>query len=95
MASSSHQSQVPPVVRSYMRLALGPVAEQPGHPRHPDSLHPIVRSTFVPGRGWRRYPICKAVSGAWARKAKASGVTEVQLAFAGHLADFRISELTR
>lgn len=90
MPTSSHASQIPPAVAAYMRAVLDPDAAV-----RIRRLHPVVRSTFVPGRGWRRYPIRKAVSASWARKAKADGVTEVQLAFAGHYADFRIGELQR
>jgi hypothetical protein len=57
--------------------------------------HAIVRAVFRADRGWTRYPCRKRVSGNWARKAKAEGVTDVALQVGVRIADFRISELTR
>lgn len=56
--------------------------------------HPIVARTFTQA-GWTLYPMKKRVSGNWARQARAQGVTHVQLAAGGRLADFRIEELVR
>jgi hypothetical protein len=57
--------------------------------------HPVVTRTFVPGLGWKRYPVRKRISLNWARQARAEGVTDVELRAGGHTADFRIEELVR
>ena len=54
-----------------------------------------MTQVFTPDRGWKTYPINKRISGAWARQAKALGVTAVAVQSAGRIADFRIEELTR
>lgn len=84
MIVSSHQSQVPSLVQKY----IDGVAVDSTF-----GIHPIVSQIFIPDRGWKRYPIRKRVSRSWARKAKLEGVTDVQLSWGRHLADFRIKEL--
>ena len=86
MMVSSHQSQVPSLVQKYIDSVTDGSTS---------AIHPLVSQTFIPGRGWKRYPIRKRVSRSWARKAKLEGVTDVQLSWGRHLADFRIKELLR
>ena len=72
------QAQIPPIVGAYFGA---------------DATHPIIRQTFIPGRGWRRSRFRKRVSASFAYKLAGGGVTHVQLASGGRLADFAIGEL--
>jgi hypothetical protein len=57
--------------------------------------HPIVVQEFQPERGWRITGYKKRISGAWARKLRAAGVTHVALSDGVRTADFTIRELVR
>ena len=76
----SHQAKIPTVAVDYFGW---------------HTEHPVVRQVFRPDRGWTRYPWRKRVSGNEVRKLRAEGVTAVQLASDGRLADFDIIELSR
>jgi hypothetical protein len=78
---TTHQSTVPRVAAAYFGCGTQP------------DLHPIIEAVYRPGRGWKRYPIRKRVSGSCILALRREGVTDVALRSGGRLADFRISEL--
>jgi hypothetical protein len=92
----SHQSTVPQAAADYFSLWL-PRIEYPGFPPTAQvagyHYHPVIESTFVPERGWVKYPFRKRISPTWARKLRAQGVTSVALRVGDRVADFTIKEL--
>jgi hypothetical protein len=87
---ASHQAHEPQAAAEYFNR-YGRV----GWPDMGGRDHALIAETFIPGKGWKHYPIRKRISPSWARKMRAEGVTDVALVSAGHRADFRIAELTR
>jgi hypothetical protein len=78
----SHQATESPIVGRYFGAVLRD--------------HAIVRAEFHPDRGWVRVVgFRKRISGAWARKLRAQGVTSIQLSSGGRSVDFTIAELLR
>lgn len=63
------------------------------------SSHPVIHSTFTPGKGWTLYPMRKRITPSWGRKMKAEGITAVALTAqtptGERTADFRIAEVAR
>jgi hypothetical protein len=90
------RAQVPTAVADYFhRTGIGGWDFATGRPVVAVP-HPVIHATFVPGRGWRTYPVRKRISRSWAvRHLRPEGVTDVALAAGGRVADFRIQELTR
>lgn len=85
---STHQSTVPPVAARYFRDNVH------GYLGDRDD-HPLIAATFVPSRGWKRYPGQKRISGSWVRKLRAAGATHIALTTHGRTADFSAAELLR
>jgi hypothetical protein len=81
---SSHQAQVPGLVEEYFEAKPFGMTE-----------HPLVKSAYVPGTGWKGTGFNKRVSLAWLRKLRAQGATAVSLTCDGYQADFTIAEIMR
>lgn len=79
----SRAARVPGAAQRYFTNTLGT----------DDYDHPVIVQQF--DHKWTQYPFRKRISGAWARKMRAEGVTHVQLETGGRFADFRIEELTK
>lgn len=94
MPISSHQAQVPALVREYFADPTPPAAYDGEALRALDRIeHPVVAQTFAPGRGWKTTSYRKRVSASWLRKLRAEGVTAVGLRSGARLADFTIDEV--
>lgn len=84
---TTHQATVPQKIADYFGI--------PRNPAWYDGRHPTIESTFVPGRGWRRYPIRKRISGNAVRQLRAEGVTHIAVKYGERVADFTIKEASK
>lgn len=82
---ASHRARVPLLIRDYFGVET--IATHG---------HPIISSTYAPGRGWKRSPGSKRVSLSWLRKLRREeGVTDVAVSLDGRDVDFSIVEVER
>ncbi len=88
---TSHRSAAPQIVIDFFNRVVDPSVAS----RFDTEKGMLIEQVFYPGKGWRRHPISKRISGSEIRRLRTSGATGVAIRYAGHLADFNIPELTR
>jgi hypothetical protein len=81
---TTHQATVPPVAAEYFERY-----REPGNAPE----HPVITYEFR--ARWVHTGYRKRISGAWLRKLRRQGVTDVTLTAHNRHADFRVAELLR